>query len=289
MTIYLKQRLKVAKRRNKLVMPFLKWVGGKRQLMNDIEPLLPTKISTYYEPFVGGGAVFLTTQPNKAVINDYNAELINVYETIRDNVEDLIEDLNLHENEAEYFYSIRMLDRQEGFDELSPVKRASRVIYLNKTCFNGLYRVNSSGEFNTPFGRYKNPNIVNETVLRAVSNYLNTNNITFMSGDFEDALRGIRKGAFVYLDPPYDPISKSSNYTGYTEGGFNEDQQIRLRDVCRKLDEKGIKFLLSNSATPFIKEIYADFEIVEVGASRQINSVASKRGEVKEVLVRNYE
>lgn len=279
----------MAKRRNKLVMPFLKWVGGKRQLMNDIEPLLPTKISTYYEPFVGGGAVFLTTQPNKAVINDYNAELINVYETIRDNVEDLIEDLNLHENEAEYFYSIRMLDRQEGFDELSPVKRASRVIYLNKTCFNGLYRVNSSGEFNTPFGRYKNPNIVNETVLRAVSNYLNTNNITFMSGDFEDALRGIRKGAFVYLDPPYDPISKSSNYTGYTEGGFNEDQQIRLRDVCRKLDEKGIKFLLSNSATPFIKEIYADFEIVEVGASRQINSVASKRGEVKEVLVRNYE
>ncbi|WP_207401751.1 DNA adenine methylase [Psychrobacter pygoscelis] len=279
----------MAKKRNKLVMPFLKWVGGKRQLINEIEPLIPTKISTYYEPFVGGGAVFLNRQPKKAIINDYNAELINVYETIRDNVELLIEELSKHKNEAEYFYSIRALDRQEGFDALSSVKRASRVIYLNKTCFNGLYRVNSSGEFNTPFGRYKNPNIINETVLRAVSNYLNESNITFMSGDFEEALKGARKGSFVYLDPPYDPVSKSSNYTGYTEGGFDREEQLRLREVCRRLDSKGIKFLLSNSATPFIKDLYQDYEIIEVGASRSINSVASKRGEVSEVLVRNYE
>lgn len=279
----------MARAKNKLVMPFLKWVGGKRQLMNEIEPLIPSKISTYYEPFIGGGAVFLNQQPKRAVINDYNAELINVYKMVRDNVEELIEDLATHENESEYFYKIRLQDREEGFDELSALKRASRVIYLNKTCFNGLYRVNSSGEFNTPFGRYKSPNIVNEPVLRAVSKYLQNNDIQLLSGDFEDALKGARKGAFVYLDPPYDPLSKSSNFTGYVEGGFDSDQQKRLRDVCIKLDQKGVNFLLSNSATTFIKDLYQDFEIIEVGAKRHINSVASKRGEVTEVLVRNYE
>jgi DNA adenine methylase len=279
----------VAKAKNKLVMPFLKWVGGKRQLMSEIEPLMPSKISTYYEPFIGGGAVFLAQQPKKAVINDYNAELINVYKVVRDNVEELIEDLATHRNESDYFYSVRVQDRQEGFDQLSELKRASRVIYLNKTCFNGLYRVNSSGEFNTPFGRYKSPNIVNETVLRAVSNYLNNNDIALLSGDFEDALKGIRKGAFVYLDPPYDPVSKSSNFTGYVEGGFDSNQQERLRDICIKLNDKGVNFLLSNSATPFIKDLYKDFEIIEVDAKRYINSVASKRGSVSEVLVRNYE
>ncbi|WP_296405428.1 DNA adenine methylase [Psychrobacter sp.] len=279
----------MAKAKNKLVMPFLKWVGGKRQLMNDIQPLIPSNISTYYEPFIGGGAVFFNQQPKKAVINDYNAELINVYEVVRDNVEELIEDLATHKNDSEYFYSIRSQDREEGFDNLSALKRASRVIYLNKTCFNGLYRVNSSGEFNTPFGNYKNPNIVNKPVLIAVSKYLNNNNISFLSCDFEDALKGARRGAFVYLDPPYDPVSKSSNFTGYVEGGFGVDQQERLRDVCIKLDQKGIKFLLSNSATSFIKDLYKDFEIIEIGAKRHINSIASKRGEVTEVLVRNYE
>ena len=277
-------------KRNKLVMPFLKWVGGKRQLMTEIEPLLPTRISTYYEPFVGGGAVFLHTQPKKAVINDYNSELINVYEAIRDNVDALIAHLAIHENNSEYFYQIRGLDRQEGFNELSKVERASRVIYLNKTCFNGLYRVNSSGEFNTPFGRYKNPNIINETVLRAVSNYLQKNDIKLLSGDYQDALKNIRKGSFVYFDPPYDPISKSSNFTGYVQGGFDDKEQERLRDTCVKLNEKGINFLLSNSATELMKDLYnhKDFQIIEVGATRHINSVGSKRGEVKEILVRNY-
>jgi len=277
-------------KRNKLVMPFLKWVGGKRQLMTEIEPLLPTRISTYYEPFVGGGAVFLHTQPKKAVINDYNSELINVYETIRDNVDALIAHLAIHKNNSEYFYQVRGLDRQEGFNELSKLERASRVIYLNKTCFNGLYRVNSSGEFNTPFGRYKNPNIINETVLRAVSNYLQKNDIKLLNGDYQDALKNIRKGSFVYFDPPYDPVSKSSNFTGYVQGGFGNDEQIRLRDTCMKLNEKGINFLLSNSATELMKDLYnhKDFQIIEVGATRHINSVGSKRGEVKEILVRNY-
>lgn len=276
-------------KKNKLVMPFLKWVGGKRQLIAEIEPLLPSRISTYYEPFVGGGALFFHKQPTKAVINDYNAELINVYETIRDDVDALIGHLATHENESEYFYEIRALDRQEGFNELSKVERASRVIYLNKTCFNGLYRVNSSGEFNTPFGRYKNPNIINDTVLKAVSNYLQKNEIKLLSGDFEDSLKGARKGSFVYLDPPYDPISKSSNFTGYVQGGFGNDEQIRLRNACINLDRKGVKFLLSNSSTAFMKDLYKEFKIVEVGASRHINSVGSKRGEVTEILVRNYE
>lgn len=279
----------MARAKNKLVMPFLKWVGGKRQLLNDIEPLIPRKISTYYEPFIGGGAVLFNQQPKKAVINDYNSELVNVYEVVRDNVEELIKDLAKHQNETEYFYSIRAQDRQEGFEQLSALERASRVIYLNKTCFNGLYRVNSSGEFNTPFGRYKNPNIINETVLRAVSRYLNDNDIQLLSGDFEEALKGARKGAFVYLDPPYDPVSKSSNFTGYVEGGFGSEQQERIRDVCIKLNQKGIRFLLSNSATPFTKDLYKDFEIIEVDAKRHINSVASKRGSVTEILVRNYD
>lgn len=275
--------------KNKLVIPFLKWVGGKRQLIGEIDPLLPNRISTYYEPFVGGGAVFLHRQPSKAVINDYNSELINVYETVRDNIDELILDLATHKNEPDYFYEIRALDREEGFDELSKVKRASRVIYLNKTCFNGLYRVNRAGEFNTPYGRYKNPNIINEPVLRAVSEYLNNNDIKFKTGDFEEAVKGIRKGAFVYFDPPYDPVSKSSNFTGYVKGGFDDDEQIRLSQLCHKLNSKGIKFLLSNSATPFIKDLYKDFNIIEVGATRSINSVGNKRGEVMEVLVRNYE
>lgn len=279
----------MAKNKNKLVMPFLKWVGGKRQLMNEIEPLIPSRISTYYEPFVGGGAVFLNRQPKKAVINDYNSELINVYQVIRDEVEELIDELHKHKNEAEYFYEIRALDRKEEFDNLSAVKRASRIIYLNKTCFNGLYRVNSSGEFNTPFGRYKNPNIVNEHVLKAVSSYLRNSNITFLSGDFEDSLKGIRRGAFVYFDPPYDPVSKSSNFTGYAEGGFDRNEQERLSQICKNLDSRGVKFLLSNSSTDFIKDLYKDFTIKEVGANRYINSVASKRGQVVELLVRNYE
>ncbi len=283
----MKKRLRVAKK-NKLVMPFLKWVGGKRQLITEIEPLLPSRISTYYEPFLGGGAILLHMQPKKAVINDYNSELINVYETIRDDVDALIEHLAIHENNSEYFYRIRALDRQEDFVDLTKIERASRVIYLNKTCFNGLYRVNSSGEFNTPFGRYKNPNIINETVLQAVSNYLQNNDIALRNGDFEEAVKGARKGSFVYLDPPYDPVSKSSNFTGYVQGGFGDDEQVRLRDTCINLNKRGVNFLLSNSATAFMKELYEDFEIIEVGANRSINSVGSKRGEVKEILVRNY-
>ena len=276
-------------KKNRLITPFLKWVGGKRQLMPAINELLPKKYTSYYEPFVGGGAVLFEIQPKKAIISDFNSELVNTYNVIKNQPEELIEDLKTHTNESEYFYNIRSLDRQEDFEKLSDVKKASRVIYLNKTCYNGLYRVNNSGEFNSPFGKYKNPNIVNDVTIRAVSKYFNANDITIINGDFENALKNIRKGAFVYFDPPYDPVSKSSNFTGYVQGGFNIFDQIRLRELCDKLDKKGVKFLVSNSATQFILDQYSGYNITFVKANRAINSNASKRGEVDEVLIRNYE
>lgn len=274
--------------KNQLIQPFVKWVGGKRQLMDEISKYIPKSYSTYYEPFLGGGAVLFNLQPKKAIVNDFNTELITVYNVIKDNVEELIEDLKTHENNEEYFYKLRGMDRTEEYKNLSDMKKASRLIYLNKTCFNGLYRVNSSGQFNSPFGRYKNPNIVNEFVLRAVSNYLNQNNIKFLNTDFEEALRGIRKGSFVYFDPPYDPVSDSSNFTGYTLAGFNRDDQVRLKKLCDKLNKQGVNFLLSNSKTKFIEELYDGYKIVTVGANRSINSDADKRGEIDEVLVMNY-
>lgn len=275
---------------NPLVAPVLKWVGGKRQLFKDIEKHIPGQYSTYYEPFLGGGAVLFELQPNKAVVNDINEELINVYTVIRDNLEELIEDLKKHKNEAGYFYKIRELDRdKKNYNKLSNVKKASRVIYLNKTCYNGLFRVNQQGEFNSPFGRYKNPNIVNEATLRAVSNYFNRAKITFKCGDFEEAVKGIRKGGFVYFDPPYDPVSDSANFTGYDKGGFGREEQIRLKKLCDKLNSRNIKFLLSNSATDFILDLYKDYNITIVKAKRAINSKGDKRGAVNEVLVKNYE
>lgn len=276
------------KNKNQLIQPFVKWVGGKRQLMDEISKYIPNNYTRYYEPFLGGGAVLFNLEPKKAIVNDLNTELITVYTVIRDNVKELIEDLKKHENNQEYFYKIRALDRTEGYKDLSDVQKASRIIYLNKTCFNGLYRVNSSGQFNSPFGRYKNPNIVNEKVLNAVSIYLNNNDIKFLNGDFELALRNIRKGSFVYFDPPYDPLSESSNFTGYTLAGFNKEDQKRLKEMCDKLDKQGVKFLLSNSNTEFINQLYSQYKIVKVGASRCINSNAEKRGDVEELLIMNY-
>ncbi len=276
--------------KNKLVAPVVKWVGGKRQLLPVITPLLPKRITTYCEPFLGGGALLFSRQPSTAYINDINSELINLYEVIRDHVEPLIESLEKHKNESAYFYSIRDLDRdREEYLLLSNIERASRVLFLNKTCYNGLFRVNSSGEFNSPFGHYKNPNIVNAPTLRAVSNYFNTSNVIFSSYDYATVLKNLPRGSFVYLDPPYDPVSDTANFTGYARGGFGRDEQIRLRECCDDLHRRGIKFMLSNSSTNFIKEQYSNYNITIVQAKRAINSDATKRGEVDEVVVRNYE
>lgn len=276
---------------NKLVSPFLKWVGGKRQLMPSIVDLLPKNIKdlSYAEPFIGGGAVLFHLQPKNAIINDFNEELINVYEVIKNNLTELIEDLKRHENNADYFYAVRALDRVENFKNLSSVQRASRVIYLNKTCFNGLYRVNNAGEFNAPFGRYKNPNIVNEPTLKAVNKYLNSNNISIRNADYATILEELDEKAFVYLDPPYHPISESSNFTGYVQGGWDIFDQVRLRDACNQLNERGVKFLLSNSSSPQIKDLYENYKITTVKANRAINSNGADRGEIDEVLIRNYE
>ena len=276
-------------KKNKLISPFLKWVGGKRQLMPAILEHLPKKYGNYYEPFVGGGAVLFNLQPQQAVINDSNAELINVYQVIKNNLEELLEDLRTHKNEEDYFYKLRSLDRNNDFQQISDVKRASRIIYLNKTCFNGLYRVNSAGEFNSPFGRYTNPNIVNEITLRAVNKYLNSNEITICSGDYSEVLTGIKKESFVYFDPPYHPISASSNFTGYTQGGFRTLDQVALKGFCDKLNEDGVFFLLSNSASDFIKDLYSNYKITLIKATRAINSNGEKRGEIDEVLICNYE
>ena len=277
-------------RKNKLVQPVLKWVGGKRQLLPEIEKYIPSTYKAYYEPFVGGGAVLFHLQPKTAVINDINSELINLYGIIKDDVEALITDLQRHRNESDYFYEIRELDRnKEEYGKLSDVERASRVIYLNKTCYNGLFRVNRAGEFNSPFGSYKNPNIVNEITLRAVSNYFNKSDIRFENTDFVQALEGIKKGSFVYFDPPYDPISSSASFTGYDKGGFDRAEQQRLKELCDSLNKKGVKFLLSNSSTDFIRDLYKDYRIEIIKAKRAINSKGDSRGEIDEVLVRNYE
>jgi len=272
---------------NILISPIVKWVGGKRQLLTDIMPFIDRNCSTYVEPFIGGGAVFFELQPKKAIINDYNSELINVYTTVRNFPEQLIKKLEEHKNKnsEEYFYELRALDRKSEYASMSSIEKAARIIYLNKTCYNGLYRVNAAGQFNSPYGKYKNPNIVNATTIKAMSKYLQNPQITIKEGDYRDALKGLRKGAFVYFDPPYMPISSSSSFTGYTENGFSYEQQVELKKECDKLREKGIAFLQSNSDCQEIRELYKEYDIKTVQAKRTINSNANKRGEISEVLI----
>lgn len=274
---------------NLLLSPLLKWVGGKRQLLSDIIPMIDNKCSTYVEPFIGGGAVLFSMQPKKAIINDYNHELINVYKVVRDNLDELLELLCIHQanNSSEYYYEVRAWDRGDHLNKMSNIEKAARIIYLNKTCYNGLYRVNSAGQFNSPYGRYKNPNIVNEAVLKAVSNYFKNNDIDIRNGDYRDTLINLDKRSFVYLDPPYMPISSSSSFTGYTEGGFGYNRQVELKEECDKLTQQGIRFVQSNSDCDEIRELYKEYKIKTVKAKRSINSVAKKRGEINEVLIYN--
>ena len=269
--------------------PVVKWVGGKRQLLPQILPLIPKRMSAYCEPFLGGGAVLFALQPRRALVNDLNQDLITVYRVIKENADALIEHLSRHENTPEYFYRIRDLDRdREAYAALSDVEKASRLLYLNKTCYNGLFRVNASGAFNSPYGHYRRPNIVNEQTIRGVSRYFNSCDITFFSEDFAAVLDRVPRGGFVYLDPPYDPVSDTANFTGYNKDGFGRSEQMRLRQCCDELNRRGVRFLLSNSATDFIKDLYRDYDIRIVKAKRAINADASKRGAIAEVLIRNY-
>ncbi len=265
--------------------PFVKWAGGKRQLLDVLMKNVPPKFGTYIEPFVGGGALLFELEPKRAIISDTNYELINAYRVIRDNLEELIESLKNHLNEEDYYYRIRALDPST----LTPVERASRFIYLNKTCYNGLYRENSKGEFNVPFGRYKSPKICDEENLRSVSEFLRSVDIQILYQDYRETCKLAREGDFVYLDPPYHPISKTSSFTKYTKEDFTREDQITLSEVFKELDRKGCYIMLSNSNTEFIKDLYRGFEIVELSANRSINCKAEGRGKEKvEILVKNY-
>ena len=280
------------KKKNIMISPILKWVGGKRQLLKDIKELIPKHITTYVEPFVGGGAVLFDLQPDNAIINDYNEELINVYRVVKEEPEKLLNFLEEHHklNSEDYFYKIRALDRNDNYIDMGYIEKAARIIYLNKTCYNGLFRVNQAGQFNTPYGKYKNPNIINRPTILAMSKYFNEmKSLKIGSGDYANTLKGLRKGTFVYFDPPYLPISSASSFTGYTDQGFGYEEQERLKKECDKLNKIGIKFMLSNSDHPLIRELYKEYNIITVKANRSINSNANKRGEINEVLVINYE
>lgn len=275
--------------KNTDIKPFLKWAGGKRQLLPRLREYFPESYNTYYEPFVGAGAVLFDLKPQNAVINDNNAELINLYNVIKDKnkIEKLISHLETHENTEKYFYDIRSWDREDDYHQIDDYIRASRFIYLNKTCYNGLYRVNSKGYFNVPFGNYKNPDYQNADVLRAVHHYLHDNDIYITNADFEEAVKDAKENDFVYFDPPYDPISKTSAFTSYTKDNFGDAEQERLRDLFIQLYKKGCYVLLSNSNTEFINKLYdyPGIEIIEVEANRNINSKGDGRGKIKEVLV----
>ncbi|MGB3401980.1 MAG: DNA adenine methylase [Microcoleaceae cyanobacterium] len=277
-----------SRKKSPLAKPFLKWAGGKRQLIKELIKYMPKRYDTYYEPFLGGGAFLLELQPDPAIINDTNSELINCYSIIKFALNELIEELKPYKNDEDYYYEVRKWDRQKDYNSRTSIERAARIIFLNKTCYNGLFRVNSKAQFNVPFGRYKKPNILDEAVLKAVSQYLNKADVKILNTDFAEAVKTANKNDFIYFDPPYDPVSNTASFTGYDVNGFNRDQQKRLKKVVDELTDRGCKVMLSNSYTDFIIDLYQDYTQVKLSATRAINSKASRRGKVDEILVMNY-
>ena len=271
--------------------PFVKWAGGKRQIIAKLKSFIPGDYNTYYEPFVGGGALLFELSPERAVINDYNHELMNVYKILCDEekFKQMCKVLNAHEtnHNEEYYYEIRNKDRnKKSFNRLADYTKAARTIYLNKACFNGLYRVNSKNEFNVPFGKKTKVNTYEGSNLITVSNYLTMNNVTILSVDFEESVKDAKKGDFIYFDPPYD--SDTSSFTNYTENGFGKEEQKRLARVYKELCERGCYVMLSNHNTKLINELYEDFNIHVIEAKRNINANGKKRGKVEEVIITNY-
>jgi len=266
--------------------PFVKWAGGKRQLINQMEFFFPSNFNKYIEPFVGGGAVFFYLLPKKALLSDSNLELINCYKVIKYNVGELIESLSNHKYEEKYYYQIRALDRdKESYNKLSDIEKASRTIYLNRTGYNGLYRVNSKGFFNVPFGLHKNPTICDRKNLIAV--HIALRDVKIIHSSFETCLKLAEKNDFIYFDPPYHPLSQTSNFTSYNKGNFGKDSQEELLHIFKMLDDRGCKLLLSNSYSDYILNLYKDYEINILKARRIINSNAKRRGLIKEVLIKN--
>jgi len=263
--------------------PFLKSVGGKTALLPKILPHLPEKIRTYYEPFLGGGAVFFALAAEKrfeqAVLGEANEEFAHAYAALARDVEGVIQVLKKHVYEEKYYYAVRAQDPLK----LATSARAARLIYLNRTCFNGLYRVNKKGVFNVPFGRYTNPTICDEESLRAVAAVLRETPVS--SADFAKTVETAHRGDVVYFDPPYVPLSATASFTAYTAGGFGLADQERLRNVAKKLAARGVHVLLSNSDTPLVRKLYTGFQIEEVQRSGRVSSVGGKRGNVGELLI----
>lgn len=270
--------------------PVTKWVGGKRKLLPELNQLKPKTYDRYYEPFFGGGAFLFDLTPKSAVINDQNKELINVYKTIKKSPKELIELLMQHKknNSKEYYLNLRSADRDKRIDNMNDVEKAARIIYMLKVDFNGLYRVNSKGQFNVPYGRYKNPKIVDEENIMNVSEYFNNNDITILEGDFESAVELAKNNDFVYFDPPYIPLNRTSNFTSYTADGFDNEDQIRLRNIFFDLANKGVNVMLSNSDTELTRELYKDAVLHEVKIGRNINSDITKRGKINELIITSY-
>ena len=271
--------------------PFVKWAGGKRQVINELKKYVPDEFNTYYEPFIGGGALLFELSPKRAVINDSNIELMNVYEVLCDDKKfnKMCRVLNSYEanHSEDFFYDIRNKDRNKNsFSRLSDYTRAARTIYLNKACFNGLYRVNSKNEFNVPFGKKEKVNTYEGSNLITVSNYLTMNDIKILSVDFEEAVKGAKKGYFVYFDPPYD--SDIGTFNSYTEDGFGKEEQRRLARVFKELDAKGVYVMLSNHNTLLVNEMYHSYNIHVIEAKRNINSKGNKRGKVEDLIITNY-
>lgn len=270
--------------------PFVKWVGGKRQLIPILTSNMPKTFGTYFEPFLGGGALFfhmLARHQKQYSVSDLNSDLVLAYTTIRDKVNDLISSLKIHEknylqDSKVYYYSIR------NSTPKSQIEKTSRLLFLNKTCFNGLYRVNNQGKFNVPLGRYLHPNIVNEDNLRSVSQLLRSNDISIKCSDFEAVLADAKKGDFVYFDPPYQPVSETANFTNYTAKNFTYNDLSRLHKVCMELDSKGCMVLLSNSNSSKVSEMFSDWQINKIQAKRSINSDSTKRTGHFELLIKNY-
>lgn len=262
--------------------PFLKWAGGKGRLLEQYRRFIPP-FKTYYEPFLGGGALFFDLQPSQAVLSDINPALVNVYQCVRDHVDAVITCLEHHTQQhcREYYYEIRA---QEFTDA---VERAARLLYLNKTCFNGLYRVNRAGKFNVPMGRYENPKICDHQLLLSASAALQS--ATILERPFGKVLQDAHgKEDFVYFDPPYYPLSATSDFTAYSQTAFTATEQEILRDVFAVLAQRGVKTMLSNSDCPFIRDLYKDYATETIIAARAINSNPNKRGKIQEVLVLSY-
>ena len=271
--------------------PFVKWAGGKRSIIDKLIKLVPDDYKTYYEPFVGGGALLFELQPKKAIINDYNSELMNVYECIKDEdkFSNMCNELNKHEtnHSEEYYYKIRDLDKnKDKFNKLDDYKRAARTIYLNKACFNGLYRVNSKNEFNVPSGKKSKVSTYDGPNLGIIHCLLNFFDIKLQSIDFEESVKTAKKGDFIYFDPPYD--SDTSTFNSYTENGFGKEEQKRLSEVFKDLDKRGCYVMLSNYNTSLIKELYKGYNFHHITAQRNISASAKNRGMVEEVIITNY-